>query len=276
MLCGVSAGLAIVAGDHLECRRVIPYIPEPTLTLGSYEFQAFTFFAGAAIVVQFQIVMHRAPKLGIDRATASSLLGWAIVLGLVSAHLFDILIYFPERLTGDPLVLLRVWDGLSSMGGMLGELLGVYLVMRHKGLSAADMIRFVDCLIFALPFTLALGRAGCALKHDHPGIYSTHWLAIDFPGGARFDLGLLEMLYLILVCAGFAWLSRQRWPDGFFIGLFFAVYGPVRFLMDTMRVAEVRYLGWTPAQYLSIVAALAGLAILVASLRRGGAHPAES
>ena len=36
------------------------------------------------------------------------------------------------------------------------------------------------------------GRFGCALQHDHLGIPSTYFLAVRFPGGPRFDLGLLR------------------------------------------------------------------------------------
>ena len=69
------------------------------------------------------------------------------------------------------------------------------------------------------------------------------------------------------IAALFAWLGRRRWPDGFFIGLFFAAYGPVRFVLDSLRVSEARYFGWTPGQYLSLVAAGIGVWTLFAVLR---------
>jgi len=252
---------------------VFPYIEHPTLDLGFFRLEAFPVLAAIAIVVQFQIVMRRAPKQGFDRGTTSTLVGWAIFLGLVSAHVFDVLAYTPERLAADPLELLRVWGGLSSFGGMMGGLAGLYAVMRYKGMSAAQMTRFIDVLIYALPFTLAIGRAGCALQHDHPGISSGHWLSVQYPDGPRFDLGLLEFLYLVPVAALFAWLGRRRWPDGFFIGLFFTLYGPVRFVMDSLRVSEARYLDWTPGQYLSVAATLIGLGILAAVLSRRRSAP---
>jgi phosphatidylglycerol:prolipoprotein diacylglycerol transferase len=211
--------------------------------------------------------MRRAPQVGIDRRTTSTLLGWAIFLGIVGAHVFDVLAYYPERLRENPLELLRIWGGVSSFGGMLGGLLGIYVVMRRKQMSGPEMLRFVDCLIFALPFTLAIGRLGCALLHDHIGISSTHWLAVAFPDGPRFDLGLLEFFYVSSIAAMFAWLGRRRWPDGFFIGLFFAAYGPVRFALDSLRVSEARYFGWTPGQYLALVAAAVGIWVLFKVLR---------
>ncbi len=246
---------------------MLPYIEYPALDLGSYRLGAFPVLVGAAIVTQFQIVMRRAPLVGIDRRTASSLLGWAIFLGIVGAHVFDVLAYNPERLRANPLELFRIWGGISSFGGMLGGLLGLYVVMRRKQMSGRDMLRFVDCLIFALPFTLAVGRLGCALQHDHVGVSSTHWLAVAFPDGPRFDLGLLEFFYVSLIAALFAALGRRRWPDGFYIGLFFAAYGPVRFVLDSLRVSEARYLGWTPGQYLSLVAAGIGVWTLFTVLR---------
>jgi prolipoprotein diacylglyceryltransferase len=79
------------------------------------------------------------------------------------------------------------------------------------------------------------------------------------------------VLHLIPVCLTFALLGRRARPDGFFIGLFFALYGPVRFMLDALRSADVRYYGWTPGQYLSLLAAIAGLATIFAVLRKRGA-----
>jgi phosphatidylglycerol:prolipoprotein diacylglycerol transferase len=139
--------------------------------------------------------------------------------------------------------------------------------MRVKGMSRAEMLRFVDCLLYALPFTLAVGRLGCALQHDHPGVSSDHWLAVAFPDGPRFDLGLLEFFYTSAMAACFHLLGRRRRPDGFYIGLFFAAYGPVRFVLDSLRVSEARYFGWTPGQYLALLAAGIGVSVLLAVLR---------
>ena len=222
-----------------------------------------------AIVVQYTITLRRAPGIGIDRRTASTLVAWAIGLGIVCAHVFDVVAYTPEKLAANPWVLFEVWGSLSSMGGMVGGLLGIYAVMRVKRMRASEMFGFFDVLVYALPFTLAIGRLGCALQHDHPGIESSHWLAVRFPDGARFDLGLLEFLYVSVVAAVFAALGRKPRPTGFYIGLFFALYAPVRFAMDTLRVEEARYAGWTPGQYVAVLAAVIGLGILGIALTRG-------
>ena len=247
---------------------MIPYVEHPVWHIGSYPLQAFRVLALAAIVVEYAIVVRRAPRHGFTSDDASSLVAWGIVFGLVSAHVFDVLAYYPERLRADPFELLRVWGSLSSWGGMVGGLTGLGLVAWRRGLGVLGVLRFFDVCLYALPFTLAVGRFGCALQHDHLGVPSHHFLAVNFPGGPRFDLGLLEFLYLVPVALAFLWLGRRERPLGFFSGLFFALYGPARFAMDTLRNEDARYLGWTPAQYLCVATALAGMALVVWSLRR--------
>jgi phosphatidylglycerol:prolipoprotein diacylglycerol transferase len=98
---------------------------------------------------------------------------------------------------------------------------------------------------------------------------------VDFPTGPRFDLGLLEFLYLIPVSLVFVALGRKPRPAGFYLGLFFALYSPGRFAMDALRAEDARYFGWTPAQYLCVVATLAGTALVLWSLRRGASSAAQ-
>ena len=249
---------------------MFPYVEHPVLWIGSYPLQAFRVLALTAIVVEYTIVVRRAPRHGFDAEQASSLVAWAVVFGMVSAHVFDVLAYYPERLREDPFELLRVWGSLSSWGGMVGGLGGLALVAVRRGLGAAGVLRFLDLCVYALPFTLAVGRLGCALQHDHLGIPSRHFLAVNFPTGPRFDLGLLEFLYLIPLSLLFLWLGRRPRPTGFFLGLFFALYGPARFAMDMLRNEDARYLGWTPAQFLCVATALLGAALVIGSLRRAG------
>jgi phosphatidylglycerol:prolipoprotein diacylglycerol transferase len=247
---------------------MIPYIEHPILQIGSYPLQAFRVLALLAIVVEYTIVVRRAPRHGFSSDEASSLVAWGTVLGLVSAHVFDVVAYYPERLRADPLELFRVWGSLSSWGGMVGGLTGLGIVAYRRGLGAIGVLRFFDLCIYALPFTLAVGRFGCALQHDHLGIPSTHFLAVNFPTGPRFDLGMLEFLYLLPMCLLFYVLGRKPRPLGFFSGLFFALYGPARFAMDALRNEDERYFGWTPGQYLCVLTALAGIALVTWSLRR--------
>src|SRR5699024_7649510 len=86
-------------------------------------------------------------------------------------------------------------------------------------------------------------------------------------GGARYDLGLIEALFLFALAIVFYCLdSRVRRP-GFFFAAYFCVYGPFRFLLDRLHVDPPRYFGWSVDQYAALAATIAGLLIAAASFR---------
>jgi phosphatidylglycerol:prolipoprotein diacylglycerol transferase len=252
---------------------VIPYVPHPTIEIGGHELGAFRVLVLGAVLTQFWMVVRLAPRFGVDVRRAGNLCIWAIGLGLASAHVFDVITYFPERLAEDPLALLRFWGSLSSTGGMLGGLLGLLIVMRVQRFAPAEIWSFFDLCLYALPFTLAVGRLGCALQHDHLGRASDHLLAVAFPDGPRFDLGLLEFLAVSAISALFLALIRRPRPPGFFVGAFFVLYGPTRFVLDALRTDDARYFGWTPAQGLMVLAMVVGVAILTRIRRSPDSTP---
>jgi len=252
---------------------VFPYVEQPVFALGRFQIAAFQILVCVAVVVGHEVVVRRARRRGFDSDLASSLVAWTIFFGFVGSHLFDVLFYEPSELRQNPVVLLQLWGSMSSFGGLLGGLAGGWWICRRKGLSGRELLAFLDLLGFAFPFAWIFGRAGCALAHDHRGVATTSWLAVRFPDGPHFDLGLLELLYTIALAALFLLLDRRPRPTGFFLGLFFALYGPVRFGLDTLRTGDERYLGWTPGQYAALGAALLGMCLLYWVYQQGRPEP---
>ena len=249
---------------------MLPYIEIPTLELGPVELDAFSFLVCLAVIVGYELVVRRAPAFGFDTDDAGSIIAWTIFWGFVGSHVFDVIAYEPELVRENPLELLMIWKSMSSFGGIVGGVTAAWIISVRRGFSMQQRWAFVDLIAFVFPFAWIFGRMGCAVAHDHIGIPSQHWLAVDFPEGGRFDLGLLEMLYTIPVAILFAGLARKRWPHPFFFGLFFTLYGPVRFALDTLRAYDARYLGWTPGQYMAVLVTLIGLGTLWIALRSPG------
>ena len=90
-------------------------------------------------------------------------------------------------------------------------------VRRRAGFTKAETFRFVDEVGFAFPFAWIFGRVACSLAHDPIGVSTTHWLGVRFPEGPRFDLGLLELLYTIILAALWLLLDGRRLLSGPFL-----------------------------------------------------------
>jgi phosphatidylglycerol---prolipoprotein diacylglyceryl transferase len=276
---------------------VLPYFEQPTLHLGPITIHAFGVIVAVGVWLGLALGSRRMRFLGLDQRLGDSLAAYALICGFLGAHLFSLFFYFPSRVVSDPWVLLRVWDPLSSFGGVLGGLIGVLLFLRLKGreLDATTRWAYLDVLAFVFPISLAIGRLGCTVAHDHPGVitrfplavslqtteaqaYITGYYAIagriaELPPGpelARFgfhDLGWYEFLYLaILVVPVTLALGRRQRTPGTFLVSFIALYMPARFALDFLRVGDARYLGLTPAQWTAIAIA-AALPVLWRGLR---------
>jgi hypothetical protein len=135
-----------------------------------------------------------------------------------------------------------------------------------------------------------------ALAMDYPrhvGELGKHYTELAGPTIRAWNLGLLEFLYLVPVNLFILWYGfraarpngknkkgEDKWLDSHNAGMITALtgllYAPVRFLLDFLRFsteADPRYFGLTFAQWISIVAFGASIALVVKIAKNG--KPAE-
>lgn len=277
---------------------MIPFFEQPSLSVGPITIHAFGVVTALAVALGLWLARRRAVAASLAPDVNEGLAGYALVLGFIGAHVYSVLLYFPDELARDPLLLLRVWEDLSSTGGILGGALGMWIYFRrHRSrLDSRRRRGHLDAAAYALPFAWAVGRFACTLAHDHPGRVTTFPLSIGlergeareyirgvYAGAGRLgelpppeilsrmgfhDLGWYEFLYLALVAVPlFLYLDRRPRPPGFWAVAFVAVYAPIRFLLDFLRVADRTYGGLTPAQW-AILFILLGGAVWIGSGRR--------
>ncbi len=233
---------------------MIPYLEQPRLEIGPFTIYAFGVLAAFAILVGWVLTSRRAERRGLSRATAHHMYELMVLVGFLGAWLARILVYAPGT-----------WTGISSFGGIFGGFAAGILYLRwYKGLDAARMWSYIDALAFSFPLPWMIARAGCFMAHDHPGIPANGWLAINFPSGPRYDLGLIEMLYMIPVGLLFLFLDRRRRRSGFYAGLLLTLIGPFRIWLDHLHVTRPTILGLGADQWGGAIALVAGCVILVA------------
>jgi phosphatidylglycerol:prolipoprotein diacylglycerol transferase len=188
------------------------------------------------------------------------------------AHIVAVVAYTPGELGDDPLLLFKIWKGISSFGGFLGALIAMLVWAR---LYKVRLLTLSDALLFGLVYGWFFGRIGCFTAHDHPGRETAFFLGVHYRDGVvRHDLGLYEAIFTGFLVLLFSLLGRN---PGRRVGLYAAIttllYGPVRFALDFLRVegtpnADPRYFGLTPAQYGAIGVFIVGLVLTSRILRK--------
>jgi phosphatidylglycerol---prolipoprotein diacylglyceryl transferase len=268
---------------------MVPYFPQPEIHLfGRTTVHAFGPVVAVALIVGWRMTVARCRTSGLDAALGNRLVVFMVLCGFVVAHLYSVLAYYPRAVVDDPLILFKFWTSLSSFGGIVGGIAGLWLCFRvtAKRVERANRRRYLDAVAYAFPFAWAIGRFACVLAHDHPGTVTTFPLGVslatrasdtyirhfykvagrleELPDAERLsrmgfhDLGWYEFLFTGLVIVPmFLVLNRKPRQPGFFLIAFLLLYVPARFLMDFLRLADARYAGLTPAQYAGAVVFLA-------------------
>jgi phosphatidylglycerol:prolipoprotein diacylglycerol transferase len=275
----------------------------PFFHLGSWDIgipiQAFGVIVAAGVLIGAALLRRYAEWHGVSDEHIRGITGWITVTGFLGAHWFNALFYEFDRLMKEPILFLKLWDGISSYGGFVGGAMGFALYVWWKRLPAR---LFADIAIVGLLPAFSIGRIGCTVVSDHVGgfVDKTQWyaaLAMNYPrdvaeytngkyvaaeipeqialhpatDGDRYitlwNLGFVELLYLIPVNLFLLWYAfrpKKRPNAGMIAVLSGLLYAPVRFFMDYLRPegSDPRHLGFTFAQWCSLIAF--GVAVYVA------------
>lgn len=255
----------------------IPYFTLPDLG----PFKPFGILVAIGVLLGIKLAHLRAERLGLDSEHARKLVVWCVVSGLIGAHVFEVLAYRPEALREDPLLLFKIWDGISSFGGFLGGTAGFFYYTRRNRLPFRI---WADTIMYGLVPGMVFGRLGCTIVHDHIGKLTTFPLAqryteevirehgyyhIAHEPGLHHNLGLYEFLFLLGLWGVVALLDRKPRQPGLLVAVAVAMYMPVRFLMEFLRleVLDRRYAGLTFAQWVAIGMFVVAVYLVVTMLR---------
>ncbi len=262
--------------------------------------QGFGVIVAVGVLLGAGVLRRYAEWHGVSDDHIRGLTGWVTVAGFIGAHVFDVLFYQWDDFVKNPLLIVQIWKGISSYGGFLGGAFGWWFYVWWKRLPMRLM---ADTTIVGLLVAFSIGRIGCTVVSDHVGAMvsaPSQWyaalameypraknvgdLAMQYPGTSEhilaWNLGLLEFLYLVPVNAFILWYafrSSKRPKAGMVTALTGMLYAPVRFFLDFLRInpeADPRYFGLTFAQWVSILAFGASVALII-KIARGGT-PAET
>ena len=298
---------------------MIPFFAPVKFTIPVLDFEIHGFGIMVALGLWFgtNMAMNKAKKDGLDPDIINRVLNWMIVGIFVGGHLGHALFYEPYKafggmdpsgkyVEGDLIYLLKFWDGLSSFGGFIVTSFLCWLFFKKENRRIAKenrkrarsneeaedkqsllfpirALHYGDCVIYGFPMAFGLGRVGCFMAHDHPGLQSDFILAVKGicqgqmgnTAIACHDLGFYEAIWAcsLIPIVYFLNKAKPRFP-GFFLAFIPMYYGPVRFCFDYLRTNDVRYAGLTPAQYGALSLFTIGLAVFVINRKKTQRPPA--
>ncbi len=176
-----------------------PLIPDfPVLKFqftDDFAIHGFGILVALGFIAGSRMAMNKAARDGLDPDVINRIVGWLVAGVFVGGHLGHLLFYYPEQLVEDPLVLFRVWEGLSSFGGFIGcTVLGIWFLRREGARIKAEnrkrkkagearlppmsILGYADSMLYGFSVGWGLGRTGCFVAHDHPGTVTNFFLGV--------------------------------------------------------------------------------------------------
>ncbi len=242
---------------------------------------ALAYIAGIFFGWRYAVYLSRRPALFGGRSPATpddldDLIFWVMIGIILGGRLGYILFYLlpfePDRVLGDPLTVLRVWEGgMSFHGGLIGVAVAIVFVARSRSLS---LIRVGDIAGVVAPIGLLFGRIANFINAELYGRVTTSPIGVVFPEGNANSLGApeaynweagewvytgaemprhasqlyeagLEGLFLLLILsiAIFRFGAFKR--PGLVTGLFLIGYGLGRSIVENFRQPDA-HIGFLP------------------------------
>jgi len=220
---------------------------------------------------------HRAKQKdsGWNNEQVSDVIFYGAMGVILGGRVGYVIFYKFEELLGDPLMIIRIWDGgMSFHGGMLGVALALFLFARKTNKTFFQVSDFVIPMV---PLGLGFGRIGNFINKELPGrpVESSISWAFDYGDKiARHPSSLYQafseglVLFIILF-----FYSRKSKPQMAVSGLFLMCYGVFRFITEFYRTPDdhlgfVMFDWMTKGQQLSIPMVIFGLVIFILAYKR--------
>lgn len=235
---------------------MLQYFSSTTIPLGPITIQTWGVFVALGFLVGGFASAQMCKKRGLKAIVVWDLLGWLIIGSMIFARLFFAIFYDLDYFLERPLEIFYFWQGgMSMIGGLFGAALAAAIYFKRKKLN---WFQYTDAMIFGLPLGYAIGRIGCFLIHDHPGIPTGFFLGVQYPDGIiRHDLGLYEIFVGLILFLIF-WIRWKSANPGFFLLFFLLGYGTARLVIDFLRINDPRWGFLTPGQYFGIFMIIGG------------------
>ncbi len=245
---------------------MLPNLHIPPLEIyGPLILQPFVLLVGIAVLLGCELAYRRGRATGLNRPVLVNGILVTVGVGFIVSHWAAVLFSRPELILNDPLILFMFWGSQASFGGLLGGILGGWIYFRRKQVPP---LPYLETMMFGFVPAWIIGRLGCTITFDHPGVTTEFVLGMaDRMGVVRHNLGFYEMLLAVLLTALLYGVRKIRPFEGFHTALVILIYAPVRFYLDTLRVADRNYWGLTLGQYGAIVLLALGVFLLFRGLK---------
>jgi len=250
--------------------------------IGSFQIRYYSLMYIVAFALTYFLVVYRLQKekFPYTRETIQDFMLWAIIGVILGGRLGYVLFYNFEYYLRHPSEIFLPFDfshgirfvgisGMSYHGGLVGLIAAAVIFCRKYRIAFWNM---ADLFAPAVPLGYTFGRIGNFINGELWGRATTvpwgMYFPLDGSGLLRHPSQLYEAFFEGVLLFAVLWgLREKRYFEGFFVALYVAGYGLVRFFIEFYREPDAQ-LGFvlgslSMGQVLSLLMVMVGVVIAV-------------
>jgi phosphatidylglycerol:prolipoprotein diacylglycerol transferase len=221
------------------------------VTVGAVTIRTWGFMAALGVMLGALLAGRLARARGLEAEDTVEALVVACTLAIVTARLTFVVLRAPFFVAHPGELLDLRAPGLSSLGGLVGLLLGgAWCARRHR----LDPLDLLDVIAPAILLVVAVGRVGCLLNGCCYGTPSAAPWAVALPNGLgpRHPAPLYEAILVGALAASLSQRLARARPGAIVLGGI-GGYALIRFLVEFVRDGIAVGLGLTLAQWVCLL-----------------------
>ncbi|HUO06183.1 MAG TPA: prolipoprotein diacylglyceryl transferase [Candidatus Binataceae bacterium] len=259
--------------------------------VGPITVYSFGLMMALGFIAAGEVMNRECHRRGYDPEYASTVVIVAAIAGLAGSRIYAVIDDW-QTYYHAPLTAILSGSGFVWYGGLIGGVIGVYLVSRWYGISFAST---ADMAAPALAIGQAIGRVGCLLSGDGDwGLPSTLPWAMEYPHaiigwnadtvlkldehyhlvsgyfpGVRVHPAPLYETILYLGVFAILWSKRKTsYPPGRLLCWYFVLAGVARFIVEFVRINPRVFMGLSEAQLIAVAMIIGGSIVLALTAGR--------
>ena len=230
---------------------------------------------GAILAVLLSWLLRRQSSLDWNGEFVDAVI-WAVLLGFVGMKVLYWIVTPDVFINAikEGQILSLITTGMVFYGGLIGGLLGIFLVSRRK---KKNFFAFSDLMAPCFCVAHAFGRIGCLLVGCCAGVEPGETVlfgaatyngacALTYANGHQhLPVPLFEAIFLLVLCVVLILILRRAKHLGTVTGWYLVLYAIWRFVIESFRGdAERGFYGiFSTSQWISFAILIAGIVILL-------------
>ena len=244
------------------------------ISIGFFQIRWYSLLVLTGFILGYFLIRNRCKKENIDLSIITDFFCYLVIVGILGARIYYCLFNLDYYLT-DLLSIFKIWEGgLAIHGGVIAGIIFTYFYSKKKNL---DLLQLLDIMAPALVLGQAIGRWGnffnseafgpsttlSTLKGLHIPKFIIDGMYIDvaYHHPTFFYESLVCLLIFITIM-----LVRNKTKRGQVAGIYFIMYGIIRFLIESLRQDSLMLGSIKVAQIVSIIAIIVGLYLFIKPL----------